>query len=137
MDTIRTRHGAIRIAAVIALLFAAVFLSAEPRGTVAHADTYTETASIKAIFIQVPMAPVGGFVFPPQTFVSFQTETPDGEVVMTQPGDSSVNFEAEGNSLQETPKRRGQVDRLRAAMAGDGWIELGVAGEWFEYSFGR
>lgn len=125
--------AAIRIVAVTALLFAAV----PQQGTVAHADTYTETASIKAIFMQVPMAPVGGFVFPPQTFVSFQTETPDGQVVMTQPGDSPVNLEVEKDYLEETPKRRGQVDQLRTAMQNDGWIELGVEGTWYEYSFGR
>ncbi len=133
-------HSARRTMAAGVLLFAGLTLSATPgpRDGIAtsRADTYSETARIKAIIVQVPMAPVGGFVFPAQTFVSFQTETSNGEVVMTQQGDSPVNLDAEG-TLQETPKRREQVDQLRAGMQGDGWIELGVDGQWFEYTYGR
>lgn len=136
---VRVRYTAMRIVAVLALLVAGLTLTTVgQRGTVpaSHAET-SQTARIKAIFVQVPMAPVGGIVFPPQTFVSFQTETPAGDVVMTQKGDSPVNLDAEKMYLLETPKRRYQVDHLRTAMRNAGWTELGVDGEWYEYAFER
>jgi hypothetical protein len=138
LNDIRARHVAIRSAAIVLTLAGlGLFTTVRPGVTAAHADTWTETARIKAIFVQVPMMPVGGMYFPPQTFVSFQTETPDGQVVMTQPGDSPVNLDSEQAALRETPKRRSQVDQLRQAMQSAGWTELGVDGEWFEYTFGQ
>lgn len=131
-----SRRAGLNAAAVFLVFAAALALclgvGQRAGATPSNPETYSQYARIKAATIMIPIG-MGSAVF-----VSFQTETPDGVVVMTQGGQNEVRqSELSSGYLRENPKRRALVDGLRSQMQNAGWTELGVDGQWFEYVFGR
>lgn len=71
------------------------------------------------------------------TYVHFKAVDEGGYTVREVLGSDNVDLDRETAYLFENPRRRALVDELRAMMQADGWTELGIDGEWYEYVFGR
>lgn len=61
----------------------------------------------------------------------------EGATVAEVLGSDLMNMVDEANAMAQTPARVDLVDRLRQQMVDDGWTEIGVDGDWYEYQFGR
>lgn len=71
------------------------------------------------------------------SYVHFKTVDADGYTVKEALGSDNIDLNQETTYLVENPQRRALVDELRAMMQADGWTELGVDGDWYEYAFTR
>lgn len=70
-------------------------------------------------------------------WVHFKAVDADGYTVNEALGSDLMNMVDEANAMKQTPKRVQLVNTLRQMMRDSGWTELGVDGDWYEYTYGR
>jgi hypothetical protein len=70
-------------------------------------------------------------------WVHFKAVDTGGYTVAEALGSDLMNMLDEANAMNQTPKRVQLVNDLRQKMRDDGWTELGVDGDWYEYTYGR
>lgn len=70
-------------------------------------------------------------------WVHFKAVDEGGYTVAEALGSDLMNMVEEAEAMDETPKRRALVDDLRRMLLNEGWVELGVQGEWYQYVYGR
>ncbi len=70
-------------------------------------------------------------------WVHFKAVDVGGDTVAEILGSDLIDLVEEADAMAMTPERVVLVNGLRQTMVDGGWTELGVAGEWCEYEYGR
>lgn len=60
-----------------------------------------------------------------------------GSTVAEVTGSDLMDLEAEAAAMDRTPERVALVDELRSTMQDQGWTELGVQGDWYQFAYVR
>lgn len=70
-------------------------------------------------------------------WVHFKAVDEAGYTVAEVTGSDLLDLEAEAAAMDQTPERVALVDELRSTMRDQGWTELGVQGDWYQFAYGR
>lgn len=70
-------------------------------------------------------------------WVHFKAVDEDGYTVAEVTGSDLMDLAEESNAMNQTSERVALVSELRRAMLDQGWTELGVQGDWYQFVYGR